>query len=79
MIGEIRDTETMKKAIAYAETGHLGLSTLHASSASDAIDRIMNFFPMRLWRQLQTDLSSHLQAIISQRLPPGVAGEAWQP
>lgn len=75
MIGEIRDTETMKKAIAYAETGHLCLSTLHASSASDAIDRIMNFFPHEARRQLQTDLSSHLQAIISQRLPPGVAGK----
>ncbi len=75
MIGEIRETDTMKKAIAYAETGHLCLSTLHASSASDAIDRIVNFFPSEAHKQLCTDLSSHLRAIVSQRLPVGVGGK----
>ncbi|PIE42732.1 MAG: type IV pili twitching motility protein PilT [Gammaproteobacteria bacterium] len=75
MIGEIRDTSTMKKAIAYAETGHLCLSTLHANSASDAVDRIVNFFPHEAYKQLYTDLSSHLKAVISLRLPTGIDGK----
>ncbi|PID44036.1 MAG: type IV pili twitching motility protein PilT [Gammaproteobacteria bacterium] len=75
MIGEIRDTSTMKKAIAYAETGCLCLSTLHANSASDAVDRIVNFFPHEAYRQLYNDLASHLVAVISLRLPVGSDGK----
>jgi twitching motility protein PilU len=68
LIGEIRDTETMENAIAFAETGHLCLSTLHANSANQTIDRIINFFPEDRRKQLLMDLSSNLRAIISQRL-----------
>ena len=74
MIGEIRDGSTMKKAIAYAESGHLCLSTLHANSANEAIDRIMNFFEESAHKQLFNDLSTNLRAIISQRLPVGKSG-----
>ncbi len=74
MIGEIRDQGTMKKAIAYAESGHLCLSTLHANSSNEAIDRIMNFFEEAAHKQLFNDLSSHLRAIICQRLPTNKAG-----
>ncbi len=72
LIGEIRDMETMKHAINYAETGHLCLATLHANNANQAIDRILNFFPEVYHRQLLTDLSLNLRAIISQRLLRGV-------
>ncbi|RFF28624.1 PilT/PilU family type 4a pilus ATPase [Wenzhouxiangella sp. 15181] len=74
LIGEIRDRETMKHAIAYAETGHLCLSTLHSSNANQTLDRIINFFPETAHRQLFVDLSDHLQAIVSQRLVPSVDG-----
>ena len=68
LIGEIRDSETMEHAIAFAETGHLCLGTLHANSANQAIDRIINFFPDERRNQLLMDLSANLRAIISQRL-----------
>jgi twitching motility protein PilU len=68
LIGEIRDTETMEHAIAFAETGHLCLGTLHSNSASQTIDRIINFFSEERRKQLLMDLSSNLRAIISQRL-----------
>ena len=68
LIGEIRDRETMDYAIAFAETGHLCLSTLHANSANQALDRIINFFPEDRRDQLLMDLSLNLKAFISQRL-----------
>jgi twitching motility protein PilU len=75
MIGEIRDQETMQQAIAYADTGHLCLSTLHATNASQTLDRIINFFPEKAQRQLYMDLSLNLRAIVSQRLVIGVDGK----
>ncbi|HCY62598.1 MAG TPA: type IV pili twitching motility protein PilT [Oxalobacteraceae bacterium] len=74
LIGEIRDAETMEHAIAFAETGHLCLGTLHANSANQTIDRIINFFPEERRNQLLMDLSSNLRAIISQRLVRTVDG-----
>ena len=68
LIGEIRDAETMEHAIAFAETGHLCLGTLHANSASQTIERIINFFPEERRSQLLMDLSANLRAIVSQRL-----------
>jgi twitching motility protein PilU len=68
LIGEIRDTETMEHAIAFAETGHLCLGTLHSNSANQTIDRIINFFSEDRRKQLLMDLSSNLRAIVSQRL-----------
>ena len=68
LIGEIRDAETMEHAIAFAETGHLCLSTLHANSASQTIERIINFFPEERRTQLLMDLSANLRSIVSQRL-----------
>lgn len=68
LIGEIRDTETMEHAIAFAETGHLCLGTLHSNSANQTIDRIINFFTEERRNQLLMDLSSNLRAIVSQRL-----------
>ena len=70
LMGEIRDRETMNYAIAFAETGHLCLATLHANSANQAIDRIINFFPEDRRHQLLMDLSLNLRALISQRLLP---------
>ncbi|MBS0372686.1 MAG: PilT/PilU family type 4a pilus ATPase [Proteobacteria bacterium] len=70
LMGEIRDRETMDYAIAFAETGHLCLATLHANSANQAIDRIVNFFPEERRHQLLMDLSLNLRALISQRLLP---------
>ncbi|HPI58852.1 PilT/PilU family type 4a pilus ATPase [Zoogloea sp.] len=70
LMGEIRDRETMDYAIAFAETGHLCLATLHANSANQAIDRIINFFPDERRHQLLMDLSLNLRALISQRLLP---------
>jgi len=70
LMGEIRDRETMNYAIAFAETGHLCLATLHANSANQAIDRIINFFPEERRHQLLMDLSLNLRALISQRLLP---------
>jgi twitching motility protein PilU len=75
MIGEIRDRETMQSAIAYAETGHLCLSTLHANNASHALERIVNFFPESSHQQLLLDVSINLVAIISLRLLRGVDGK----
>ncbi len=69
-IGEIRDRETMDHAIAFAETGHLCLATLHANSANQALDRIINFFPEERRQQLLMDLSLNLRGMISQRLIP---------
>ena len=74
LIGEIRDAETMKHAISYADTGHLCLSTLHSNNASQTMDRIINFFPDSAHHQLFVDLSEHLSAIVSQRLVPTVEG-----
>jgi twitching motility protein PilU len=68
LIGEIRDAETMEHAIAFAETGHLCLGTLHANSASQTIERIINFFPEERRTQLLMDLSANLRSIVSQRL-----------
>ena len=68
LIGEIRDAETMEHAIAFAETGHLCLGTLHANSASQTIERIINFFPEERRKQLLMDLSANLRGIVSQRL-----------
>ncbi len=70
LIGEIRDRETMDHAIAFAETGHLCLATLHANSANQALDRIINFFPEERRQQLLMDLSLNLKGMISQRLIP---------
>ena len=74
LIGEIRDRETMDYAIAFAETGHLCMATLHANSTNQALDRIINFFPEERRNQLLTDLSLNLQAFISQRLIPREGG-----
>ena len=68
LVGEIRDAETMEPAISFSETGHLCLSTLHANSASQTMERIINFFPEERRTQLLMDLSANLRAIISQRL-----------
>ncbi|HRD32867.1 MAG TPA: PilT/PilU family type 4a pilus ATPase [Rhodocyclaceae bacterium] len=70
LMGEIRDRETMDYAIAFAETGHLCLATLHANSTNQALDRIINFFPEERRQQLLMDLSLNLRALISQRLMP---------
>ncbi|MFX6461625.1 ATPase, T2SS/T4P/T4SS family, partial [Acinetobacter baumannii] len=71
-IGEIHDRNTMKQAIAYAETGHLCLSTLHANNANQAMERVINFFPEEAHRQLLVDLSLNLAGVVSQRLIPGL-------
>ena len=68
LLGEVRDRETMEYAIAYAETGHLCLTTLHANSTNQALDRIINFFPEERRDQLLMDLSLNLKAVVSQRL-----------
>jgi twitching motility protein PilU len=70
LMGEIRDRETMEHAIAFAETGHLCLATLHANSANQALDRVINFFPEERRAQLLMDLSLNLKAFVSQRLVP---------
>ncbi len=74
LIGEIRDRETMDHAIAFAETGHLCLATLHANNANQALDRIVNFFPEERRQQGLMDLSLNLRAMISQRLIPAKSG-----
>ncbi|MCB1962500.1 MAG: PilT/PilU family type 4a pilus ATPase [Rhodocyclaceae bacterium] len=79
LMGEIRDRETMDHAIAFAETGHLCLATLHANSANQAIDRIINFFPEERRQQLLMDLSLNLRAMISQRLLPMVGRKGRVP
>jgi twitching motility protein PilU len=70
LIGEIRDMEVMEHAVAFAETGHLALGTLHANNSNQAMDRIINFFPEQRRHQLLMDLSLNLKAVISQRLIP---------
>jgi twitching motility protein PilU len=75
LIGEIRSQETMEHALAFAETGHLCLSTLHANNANQALDRIINFFPEERHKQLFLDLSLNMRGIISQRLIPTVDGK----
>lgn len=68
MIGEIRDEETMRHALRYAETGHLCVSTLHANNAPQAIERILHFYPESARRQVLMDLSLNLKGVIGQRL-----------
>jgi twitching motility protein PilU len=75
MIGEIRDRETMKQALTYAETGHLCIATLHASNVDQTMRRIVNFFPENTHRELFMDLSMHLKAVVSQRLLKGKDGK----
>ncbi|MCK7595838.1 PilT/PilU family type 4a pilus ATPase [Microbulbifer sp. CAU 1566] len=75
LIGEIRDRETMEHAIAFAETGHLAISTLHANNANQALDRIVNFFPEERRPQLLMSLSQNIRAFVSQRLVPTVDGK----
>jgi twitching motility protein PilU len=75
LMGEIRDRETMEHAVAFAETGHLCLATLHANSANQALDRIINFFPEERRAQLLMDLSLNLKSLISQRLVPKQDGK----
>ncbi len=75
LIGEIRDRETMEHAMAFAETGHLAISTLHANNANQALDRIINFFPEERHKQLLLDLSLNLRGFVSQRLVPTVDGK----
>ena len=75
LIGEVRDRETMEHAIAFAETGHLAISTLHANNANQALDRIINFFPDERRNQLLMDLSLNMRAFVSQRLIPTVDGK----
>jgi len=75
LMGEIRDRETMDLAVAFAETGHLCMATLHANSANQALDRMINFFPEERRAQLLMDLSLNLKALISQRLLPRQEGK----
>ncbi len=75
LMGEIRDRETMEHAIAFSETGHLCMATLHANSANQALDRIINFFPEERRAQLLMDLSLNLRSLISQRLIPLQSGK----
>jgi len=75
LIGEVRDQETMKHAISYADTGHLCLTTLHGTNTEQALQRIVNFFPENAREQLYMDLSLSLRAIIAQRLVVGVDGK----
>ena len=75
LIGEIRSRETMEHALAFAETGHLCLSTLHANNSNQALDRIINFFPEERRNQLLLDLSLNLKAFVSQRLVPTIDGK----
>jgi twitching motility protein PilU len=75
LIGEIRDMETMEHAIAFAETGHLAMGTLHANNSNQAMTRIINFFPEERHQQLYMDLSLNLKAVVSQRLIPVKEGK----
>jgi twitching motility protein PilU len=75
LIGEIRDRDTMEYGIQFAETGHLVLATLHANSANQAMDRIINFFPEDRREQLLMDLSLNIRAMVAQRLIPREAGK----
>jgi twitching motility protein PilU len=75
LIGEVRDLETMEAAITFSETGHLCVATLHSNNANQAIERIMNFFPVTRHPEIFLQLSLNLRGIISQRLVPGVDGK----
>lgn len=75
LIGEVRDRETMEHCLAFAETGHLAISTLHANNANQALDRIINFFPEDRRTQLLMDLSTNIRAFVSQRLIPTTDGK----
>src|SRR6059058_4571499 len=75
LMGEVRDRETMEHAIAFAETGHLCMATLHANSANQALDRVINFFPEERRAQLLMDLSLNLKSLVSQRLLPRQEGK----
>jgi twitching motility protein PilU len=75
LIGEVRDLETMEAAITFAETGHLCLATLHSNNANQAIERVMNFFPVARHAEIFLQLSLNLRGIISQRLVPGLDGK----
>jgi twitching motility protein PilU len=79
LMGEIRDRHTLESAVAFAETGHLCLATLHANSANQALDRIINFFPEERRAQLLMDLSLNLRALVSQRLIPKIDGRGRTP
>ncbi len=79
MMGEIRDVEAMEYALAYAETGHLCLSTVHANNANQTMDRILSFFPRERRDQVLLDLAMHLRAIVSQRLLPRIDGKGRIP
>jgi twitching motility protein PilU len=75
MIGEVRTRETMEHAVAFAETGHLCLCTLHANNANQALDRIIHFFPTDRHSQVWMDLSLNLKAMVAQQLIPTVDGQ----
>ena len=75
LIGEVRNRETMEHALAFAETGHLAISTLHANNANQALDRIVNLFPEERRPQLLMNLGQNLRAFVSQRLVPTVDGK----
>jgi len=75
LIGEVRSKETMEHAVAFAETGHLCLATLHANNANQALDRIIHFFPVELHQQVWMDLSLNLKAIVAQQLIPTPDGK----
>jgi len=75
LIGEIRDRETMEHALAFSETGHLAISTLHANNANQALDRIINFFPEERKAQLLHDIGNNIRAFVSQRLIPTIDGK----
>ncbi|MDF2181830.1 PilT/PilU family type 4a pilus ATPase [Neptuniibacter sp. CAU 1671] len=75
LIGEIRDRETMEHCLAFAETGHLAISTLHANNANQALDRIINFFPQDRHKQVLQDLALNIKCIVSQRLIPTLDGK----
>lgn len=79
MIGEIRNQETMSYAINFAETGHLCLATLHANNANQALDRIINFFPIEAHKQLLSDLALNLKAVVAQQLVPTLKGKKRRP
>jgi twitching motility protein PilU len=75
LIGEVRDMSTMKHALTFAETGHLCFTTLHASTANQAVERVMGFFPDSAHKQLLLEMSMHIKAVVSQRLAKGVNGK----
>ncbi len=79
MIGEVRTRETMSQAIAFAETGHLCLCTLHANNANQALDRILHFFPADMHQQLWMDLSLNIKGIVAQQLVPSMDGKSRRP